>query len=190
MGDGKDRDSNRDVSEFMNLIKRIRDNGATVIILHHVNKPQKDMEMVFAGAAAWMEDVSSAFMLKKNKYKNCFILEPLKERVGALSEVSYKFNKIDNSIEECNLFYAKETFEDEEIRILIYRYIKESENRLTYSQILEYCTKDCGYSKNKVNAVIQSAKHHYWESIKEKKNHNRDVFVLVDSSDKLDKSEY
>lgn len=187
MGNGKDRDSNKDVSEFMNLIKQIRENGATILLLHHVNKPQKDMDTVFAGAAAWMEDVSSSFMLEQNKYKNCFILKPIKQRVGDLAEIAFLFNKSENIIEEIDLFFAKETIEDEEIRNVIYDYLKRSEIKQTYSQILEYCTKDCGFSKNKVNAVIQAAKSHYWESTKEKHNHNRDVFVLLDSSDMQDK---
>ena len=187
LGDGKDRDSNKDVTEFMNIIKSIRENGATVLLLHHVNKPQKDMDTVFAGAAAWMEDVSSSFVLEQNKYKNCFILRPTKQRVGDLAEIAFLFNKSENIIEEIDLFFAKETIEDEEIRNVIYDYLKRSEIKQTYSQILEYCTKDCGFSKNKVNAVIQAAKHHYWESIKEKHNHNRDVFVLLDNSDRQDK---
>ena len=65
MGSGKDRDNNKDVSEFLSIIKTIRNNGATVLLLHHVNKPQKDMEMIFAGAAAWLEDVSSALCFSK-----------------------------------------------------------------------------------------------------------------------------
>ncbi|RLA80269.1 MAG: hypothetical protein DRG78_11315 [Epsilonproteobacteria bacterium] len=188
MGSGKDRDSNKDVSEFLNMIKTIRNNGATVLLLHHVNKPQKDMEMIFAGAAAWLEDVSSAFMLQQNRFKNSFILKPIKERVGSLSEVAFKFSKTENMIESCELFFAKETEESEQIRVTIANFIKNNE-KPTYTQILSYCTDDCGFPKNKVNAVIQAAKEHYWRAIKEKENHNRDVFVLLDKQDKLDKLE-
>ncbi len=185
MGNGKDRDSNKDVSEFLNIIKTIRNNGATVLLLHHVNKPQKDMETIFAGAAAWLEDVSSAFMLEQNRFKNTFILKPIKERVGSLSEVAFKFSKAENMIESCDLFFAKETEESEQIRLTIVNYIKNNE-KPTYTQILSYCTNDCGFTKNKVNAVIQAAKEYYWRAIKEKENHNRDVFVLLDKSDKFD----
>ncbi len=188
MSDSKDRDSNRDVTEFMQTIKYIRNSGATVVMLHHVNKPQKDVETIFAGAASWMEDVSSLFMLKQNRYKNCFILTPHKERVGALCEVAYIFEKSKNEITECELFYAKETQEDEEIRNCIYEFIKNHASKPTYSEILEHCTKNNGYSKNKVNAVIQAARQHYWKAIKEKENHNRDVYILLDKSDKSNSS--
>ena len=188
MGDGKDRDNNKDVSSFMQTVKYIRDSGATVIMLHHVNKPQKDVETIFAGAAAWMEDVSSLFMLKQNRYKNSFILTPHKERVGTLCEIAYIFDKSKNEITECDLFYAKETQEDEEIRNSIYEFIRNHISKPTYSEILEHCTQNCGYAKNKVNSVIQAAKEHYWKAIKEKENHNRDVYILLDRSDKLDSS--
>lgn len=188
LGSGKDRDSNKDVSEFLNIIKIIRNNGATVLLLHHVNKPQKDMEMIFAGAAAWLEDVSSAFMLQQNRWKNCFILQPIKERVGNLSKVAFKFSKTENMIESCDLFFAKETEESEQIRITIANFIRNND-KPTYTQILSYCTDDYGFSKNKVNAVIQAAKNQYWKAIKEQKYNNRDVYILLDKQDKLDKLE-
>jgi replicative DNA helicase len=180
MSSGKDRDSNRDVSEFLSIIKIIRDNGATVLLLHHVNKPQKDMDLIFAGAAAWLEDVSSAFMLRQNRWTNCFILKPVKERVGSLQEVAFTFSKSENMIESCDLFLAKETEESEEIRKTISNFIKNNE-KPSYTQILEYCMDDCGFSKNKVNSVIQTSKDHYWKAIKEQKKNNRDVYILLDN---------
>jgi len=185
MGNGKDRDKNKDVSDFLNIIKIIRNNGATVLLLHHVNKPQKDMDMIFAGAAAWLEDVSSAFMLQQNRYKNCFVLKPIKERVGSLSEVAFKFYKTTNMIESCDLFFAKETEESEYIRDTISNFIKNND-KPTYTQILSYCTDDCGFSKNKVNSVIQTAKNQYWKAIKEQKHNNRHVYILLDKQDKSD----
>ncbi len=186
MGSSKDRDSNKDVSEFLNLIKIIRNNGATVLLLHHVNKPQKDMDMIFAGAAAWLEDVSSAFMLQQNRWTNCFILKPIKERVGSLSEVAFEFLKSENMIESHDLFSAKETEESVSIREAIKKFIQTNEEP-TYTQILDHCTNDCGFSKNKVNRVIQDAKNRYWKANKQKKNNNnRDLFFLVDESDKCD----
>ena len=186
MGSSKDRDSNKDVSEFLNLIKIIRNNGATILLLHHVNKPQKDMDMIFAGAAAWLEDVSSAFMLQQNRWTNCFILKPIKERVGSLSEVAFEFLKSENMIESHDLFLAKETEESASIQEIIKKFIKNNEEP-TYTQILDHCTNDCGFSKNKVNRVIQDAKNRYWKANKQKKNNNnRDLFFLVDESDKCD----
>ena len=186
MGSSKDRDSNKDVSEFLNLIKIIRNNGATILLLHHVNKPQKDMDMIFAGAAAWLEDVSSAFMLQQNRWTNCFILKPIKERVGSLSEVAFEFLKSENMIESHDLFSAKETEESSSIQEVIKKFIRNNEEP-TYTQILDHCTNDCGFSKNKVNRVIQDAKNRYWKANKQKKNNNnRDLFFLVDESDKCD----
>jgi len=133
-------------------------------------------------------DVSSAFMLEQNRFKNSFILKPIKERVGSLSEVAFKFIKTENMIESCDLFFAKETEESEQIRITIANFIKNNE-KPTYTQILSYCTDDCGFSKNKVNSVIQAAKNQYWKAIKEQKYNNRDVYILLDKLDKLDKLE-
>ena len=51
--------------------------------------------------------------------------------------------------------------------------------------ILEYCMR-CGYAKNNINIIIQRGKDKYWKATKERENHNRDIFILLDMSDKSD----
>ena len=77
------------------------------------------------------------------------------------------------------------TEESEQIRITIANFIQNNE-KPTYSQILNYCTEECGFSKNKVNGVIQTAKNQYWKAIKEQKYNNRDVYILLDKQDRCD----
>lgn len=63
---GADRDKNKDVSPLMEFFKQFRDLGATIILLHHTNKPNKDLdELTYAGSSAWEEDSSNAFFIEK-----------------------------------------------------------------------------------------------------------------------------
>ena len=67
---GSDRDKNKDVSKIMELLKDLRNNGATIIFLHHTNKPKQDIdELIYAGSSAWEEDTTNAFILKINHDK-------------------------------------------------------------------------------------------------------------------------
>jgi len=184
---GADRDKNKDVSPLMKRLKRLRSNGATVIFLHHTNKPQKDInELTYAGSSAWLEDTSNAFILNYSDFTNSFLFSPVKKRVGNLHEQAFTYSEETMLLCKIDLKDAKQTKEDIEIRNIILGFINEHPKRPTYSEILNTCTKNFGYAKNQVNTVIQASKGIHWDAIKEKENHNRDVYILLDNSDKLD----
>lgn len=182
-----DRDKNKDVSVVMETLKSLRRQGATVIFLHHTNKPQKDIEeLTYAGSSAWEEDTANAFILKKNEHRNTFIFRPFKARTGDLSELAFTYEAETHSIHKVDLILAKETKIDEQIRQEITSLIRNSAQKPTYSQILKNC-EDQGYSKDKINAVIQNGKGTFWIAKRQKEN-NKDEFELihVDIADKSD----
>ena len=128
-----DRNSHKDVTDMMNILKELRKNGATIIFLHHQNKLNKDFNSAFAGSSAFMEDIALAF-----KY--------------------YK----DNTLIKINLDYALETNEDAEIKELILSFIKNHKDKPIYSDILKHLV-DCGYNKDRVNKIIQNGKNVCWK---------------------------
>ena len=56
-----DRNSHKDVTELMNILKELRNNGASIVFLHHQNKLNKDFNSAFAGSSAFLEYVASAY---------------------------------------------------------------------------------------------------------------------------------
>lgn len=181
-----DRDKNKDVSVVMEILKSLRRQGATVIFLHHTNKPQKDIEeLTYAGSSAWEEDTANAFMLKKNEHRNTFIFRPLKARTGDLHELAFTYNAEYHIMHQVDLRFAKESRTDEEIRKEITSFIRNSEQKPVYSQILKNCEEQ-GHSKDKINAVIQNGKGTFWLAKRQKEN-NKDEFELI-TIDKSDKS--
>jgi len=175
---GKDRDKNKDVSELTEIFKRLRNNGATIIPLHHTNKPNAEMskyEQVYAGSSAWKEDIDNMFLLVGNKHKNTFIFIPAKNRTGKIEEQAYKIEN--HLLKKVETQWAKEDQLFEEIRDEIISFIQDCKTQPTYSQILTFLLES-GYSKNKANEVIQSGKNRYWrvEKVKEK---NKNLFFLI-----------
>lgn len=191
MGKG-DRDKNKDVSELMSVLKELRRQGATIIFLHHTNKPQRDFqELQYAGSSAFEEDTSNAFLLKYNKFRKTFILSPLKNRVGKIEESAFIYQASSHSLEKVNLSWAKESEEDDAMRIEIENFIKNADEPPIYSQIMKH-VGDMGFSKDRINSVIQAGKGRYWTCIKIREQNNKDVFELIvlditsDKSDNLD----
>ncbi|HIP60134.1 MAG TPA: hypothetical protein EYH01_06890, partial [Campylobacterales bacterium] len=175
---GKDRDKNKDVSQLTEIFKRLRNNGATIIPLHHTNKPNAEMskyEQVYAGSSAWREDIDNMFLLVGNKYKNTFIFVPSKNRTGKIEEQAYKIEN--HMLKRVETQWAKEDQLFEEIRDEIISFIEDCKTPPTYSQILTFLLES-GYSKNRSNEVIQSGKGRYWkvEKVKEK---NKNLFFLI-----------
>ena len=175
-----DRDKNKDVSKIMDVLKSLRKQGATVLFLHHTNKPQKDIdELTYAGSSAWEEDTSNAFILKRNEYKKTFIFTPIKKRVGDLQEIAFEYIADGHDLKKIDLISAKETEFDELVRIEIINFLQRSTFKPCYSQIMQEIN-DLGHTnKDKVNKVIQAGKGRYWRVTKLQEN-NKDIFELLE----------
>ncbi|MFA6761080.1 MAG: AAA family ATPase [Sulfuricurvum sp.] len=175
-----DRDKNKDVSKTMDILKSLRRQGATILFLHHTSRPTKDLEELrYAGSSAWEEDTSNAFILKRNDYKNTFIFVPFKARVGDLQEIAFTYCSDTHTLTKVDIDWAKETEEHEVIRDEIIEFLKNQNEKPTYSQIMKYLI-DQGYSnKDKTNEVIQSGKDKHWKATKIKEKNNRDFYELI-----------
>ena len=177
---GADRDKNKDVSPLMEFFKQFRDLGATIILLHHTNKPNKDLdELTYAGSSAWEEDSSNAFLLKNNEYRRTFIFIPFKKRVGELEEIAFEYKEETHSLNKVELEWAREDEVDEAIRDEIIDFIKTSNQKPNYSQIMKYLNEQGYTNKDKANAVIQNNKNKYWRTTKIPEKNFRDVYELI-----------
>lgn len=180
-----DRNSHKDVTDMMNILKELRKNGATIIFLHHQNKLNKDFNSAFAGSSAFMEDIALAFKLEKNEDKQTYIFTPLKDRNNISNCIAFKYYK-DNTLIKINLDYALETNEDAEIKELILSFIKNHKDKPIYSDILKHLV-DCGYNKDRVNKIIQNGKNVCWKVTSLTQN-NKTIYSLIDREDNQDKS--
>lgn len=175
-----DRNSHKDVTDMMNILKELRKNGATIIFLHHQNKLNKDFNSAFAGSSAFMEDIALAYELKRNDDKQTYIFHPLKDRNNISSRIAFQYNN-NNTLTKVDYNYAIETNEDADIKELIISFIKNHEDKPIYTEIMK-CLEKSGYNKDKVNKIIQDGKDKYWMAIRLKQN-NKLVFQLMDSKD-------
>ena len=176
---GGDRDKNRDVSKVMEILKTLRNNGSTVVFLHHSNKPSKDIdELMYAGSSAWEEDSTNAFILKNNKDKKAFIFVPIKIRSGDLKESAFTYCEHSHILNYIDLDIAKETNEELEIRNEIIDFISNSKNEPSYSDILNHLINN-GYPKMKSNDVLKNGKDKFWFTRK-LKQFNKTIFSLID----------
>ena len=180
-----DRNSHKDVTDLMKKLKELRNNSATVIFLHHQNKLNKDFNSAFAGSSAFMEDISLAYELKKNNDKQTYIFTPLKDRNNIASRIAFQYNN-DNTLTEVDYIDALETKEDIEIKEIIIAYIKKHKDKPIYSEILKHLV-DYGYSKDRVNKIIQNGKNVCWKVTQLTQN-NKTIYSLIDNEDNQDKS--
>ena len=180
-----DRNSHKDVTDMMNILKELRKNGATIIFLHHQNKLNKDFNSAFAGSSAFMEDIALAYELKRNDDKQTYIFHPLKDRNNISNYIAFTYNQ-DNTLSKVDIDYAMETKEELEIRELIINFIRNEEDKPIYSDILKHLT-NVGFNKDKVNRIIQRGKDKHWRASRVLRENNKLVFELIDSQDNQDK---
>ena len=175
-----DRNSHKDVTELMSILKILRKNGGSILFMHHQNKLNKEFNSAFAGSSAFMEDISLAYELKRNDDKQTYIFTPLKDRNNISDCIAFKYNN-DNTLTKIDLDYALETNEDLEIKEQIINFIKSEKDKPIYSDILKYIVDSGGYNKDKVNRIIQRGKDKYWKANRVSRENNKLVFELIDS---------
>lgn len=180
-----DRNSHKDVTDLMKILKELRNKNATVIFLHHQNKLNKDFNSAFAGSSAFMEDISLAYELKRNDDKQTYIFHPLKDRNNISSRIAFQYNN-DNTLTKVDYHYAIETNEDIEIREVIISFIAKHKDKPIYSEILKHVV-DYGYNKDRVNKIIQNGKNVYWK-VTSLTQYNKTIYTLIDREDNQDKS--
>ncbi len=185
---GGDRDKNKDVSRVMEVLKALRNNGATVIFLHHSNKPQKDIdELMYAGSSAWEEDTSNAYILKKNDDKGSFIFVPIKKRAGELHEQAYTYDSERFWLNRLDIEYAKQTKDDEEMIKETIEFLKSSRNKPMWSELWKNLT-ELGYDKEKASKVIKNGEGKLWKFERGDRN-NQKLYSLIEADTKSTKGE-
>lgn len=174
-----DRDKNKDVSDFMKIVKSLRDAGATVIFLHHTNKPQKDMVGEnYAGSSAFLEDATNAFILENNPDKQTFIFKTIKARNGDLKNKAFQFNLDNHSLMEVDLFWASENKNDIKIVDEIVEFLSNNK-KANYTQIKNYLINEgIVRDKNKIANILSNYCSVLWNKIKIKEN-NQSIYELI-----------
>ena len=175
-----DRDKNKDVSPVMEILRTLRNNGATVVFLHHQNKAQKDFTSDYAGSSAFEEDTSNAFTLKRNDDKNALILKPFKARAGDLQEMAFSYNAHNHTLTKLDLSYAKQTKEMDEMIEETIEFLKSSRNKPMWSELSKNLT-DLGYDKEKAAKVIKNNEGKLWKFERGDRN-NQKLYSLVETS--------
>lgn len=177
-----DRDKNKDVSPVMEILRTLRNNGATVLFLHHQNKKQKDFESDYAGSSAFEEDTSNAFTLKRNDDKNSLILKPFKARAGDLHEIAFSYNAHNHTLSKLELGYAKQTKEMDEMINETIEYLKSSRAKPMWSELQKNLT-DLGFDKEKASKVIKNNEGKLWNFERGDRN-NQKLYFLIGAADK------
>ncbi len=179
---GGDRDKNKDVSKVMEILQSLRARSATVMFMHHTNKPQRDLqELTYAGSSAFAEDTGNAYLLQKNNFKNTFLFKNLKPRTGKLEDVAFVYNS-DHTLDQVDFMEAAETEEITEINEVIVDFLEKQTQKPTYSQIMQHLQKQ-GYSRNKANKALQNGKNRYWKEEKLTQN-NKSVYSIISQNPK------
>lgn len=180
-----DRDKNKDVSEFMRLVKALRDAGATVIFLHHTNKPQKDLGENYAGSSAFLEDTTNAFILENNPDKQTFIFKTIKARNGDLKNKAFQFDLDKHKLIEVDLLWASENKNDTKIVDEIIEFLSNNKEA-NYTQIKNYLIGEgIVKDKSKIANILNNYCGVLWAKEKIKEN-NKSIYKLIKKAIKND----
>lgn len=109
-------DFNKDYAmvKFFDELQKLRDNGATIIFLHHQPKQiQDENNKIYKGATAFLDSVDEGYFLHKKELKEneefIILLEPQKRRF-ATKPYAFKINTLDLSFEFVDYLKYSESY--------------------------------------------------------------------------------
>lgn len=176
-----DRDKNKDVSNFFTKLKKLRDKGATIIVLHHTNKQTKAEinkieTYIYAGSSAWEEDSSNVLLMHRNSNRNSLILFTYKGRIGLQADEKFAYEIIETddfyALQKIEVEYAEETEEFEEIKENILKIINNNKQKLSKNELKKELIK-LGVLENNQQLFenfIKLGLNRYWKYIIGKNN--------------------
>lgn len=130
-----DLQSDRQVKKFMEVMKRIRDNGGTVLLVHHTTKNGK----VFDGSADFEKSADNIFFLtQKNRTENLiqFWLEVKKQRDPTV-DLGFSVDTQTLELGELDALLASMSDKEEEFVKKAKRVLRSNPDGLLQKEILE-----------------------------------------------------
>lgn len=152
---GADLDRDGDVIPIMNELKKVRDMGNTVILLHHVSK-EGSQKHPFKNSGSIADAVDVAYLLVRQDKR--FMLSCYKERIPVKKNMEFL-------LESDFTLHTKETEKeiiDFDNMINIYQYLIANPEGMLQRNIIETMNEDHGVSKAKVARALEKGEDKLW----------------------------
>jgi len=90
------------LKEFLDVIKILRSQGATPIIIHHSHRVRDGQIADYHGSFEWKRDLDYQFLITKNEENNCWLFHVKKDRDNLVESKAFQYEEETISLKEVN----------------------------------------------------------------------------------------
>lgn len=173
--ENKDMTTDKDIIPIMNMLKSLRDNGATIIILHHTTKDSKTTQ--YKGSTSFRDSPDIAYAISSERKDNTltYQLKVDKDRIS-VEDVAFVLNT--QTMELKSEIFLKTDIPEyeydfiEQVQLLISR----SYDDLNQSDLIKELNSKL--SERTVRKYLKKYSNEYWNITKNIKKNNASYYSL------------
>ena len=106
------------LKEFIDVVKILKNQGATSIIIHHSHRVRDGREADYHGSFEWKRDLDYQFLITKNEGANIWLFHVKKDRDNLVESKAFKYD-------EENVLPVEVSFAESNLTSKEYSFIKE-----------------------------------------------------------------
>ena len=182
---GRDMNSDREITPVMQMLKTLRESGATVIFLHHTTKESGGK--TYRGSSSFRDSVDIAYALSSQRQNNTltFTLELDKDRLGVGELIAFSLDTQTMVLEDTNTTTASMD-ETELMRVkMLTKVINDNPEGIGQSELLKAVGK--GSADRTSMKMLQDHIGKLWDMKKGGKN-NTSLYFPLQNLQNLQKS--
>jgi hypothetical protein len=125
------------LKEFIDIVKILKNQGATPIIIHHTHRVRDGQIADYHGSFQWKRDLDYQFLITKNEDTNTWLFHVKKDRDNLIQSKAFKYDQdnvlpIEVSFEESNMTRKESIFVQE-----IQEILKDFGEKVNQSELLK-----------------------------------------------------
>ena len=125
------------LKEFIDIVKILKNQGATPIIIHHTHRVRDGQIADYHGSFQWKRDLDYQFLITKNEDTNTWLFHVKKDRDNLIQSKAFKYDQdnvlpIEVSFEESNMTRKESIFVKE-----IQEILKDFGEKVNQSELLK-----------------------------------------------------
>ena len=125
------------LKEFIDIVKILKNQGATPIIIHHTHRVRDGQIADYHGSFQWKRDLDYQFLITKNEDTNTWLFHVKKDRDNLIQSKAFKYDEdnvlpIEVSFEESNMTRKESIFVKE-----IQEILKDFGEKVNQSELLK-----------------------------------------------------
>ena len=125
------------LKEFIDIVKILKNQGATPIIIHHTHRVRDGQIADYHGSFQWKRDLDYQFLITKNEDTNTWLFHVKKDRDNLIQSKAFKYDEdnvlpMEVSFEESNMTRKESIFVQE-----IQEILKDFGEKVNQSELLK-----------------------------------------------------